>query len=245
MNIPNKVAKQWKDPLRIFRIYEIMIAMLCIAIPVILKSFDKDEVYPLKVNFLSSGIIEDSAKSVIKDPFTKSTRDTIQLIDKDRLGFRTSISDYAYSTNSYLFGMLLCIAAMLFIFNSAVYFKSQDILQVNKKGKWYNVILGISLLGVICCPHRDWKNLHYLFAAFFFLGNAIVIAVFHNKADKKKSMAMAILAAGSLLLPLFKIKGFTLFWGEWVSLTVIGIHFILEAVAVNRGDLLSKQSNPD
>ena len=34
--------------------------------------------------------------------------------------FRDSISDYVYMPHSYVFGMLLCIAAMLFIFNGAV-----------------------------------------------------------------------------------------------------------------------------
>jgi hypothetical protein len=224
MKISYHFRQNLKDPLKTFRIYEIMIAIICIGIPIILRTYDFDKVYPLKVKVLTSGIVRDSVSNIIKD--------SVLLIDKDSLGFRTSISDYAYSTNSYLFGMLLCIAAMLFIFNGAVYFRGQNSLQLNNKGKWYNIILGVSLLGVICCPHRDWQILHYLFAIVFFFGNAFVIGLFHNKNDTKKSIVMAILAGGFLLLTFLHIDHFTLFWGEWASLSVIGIHFILEAKSV-------------
>jgi hypothetical protein len=50
---------------------------------------------------------------------------TTSKICKDKWGFRLSLSDYVYSSNSYIFGMLYTMAAMLFIFNGAVYFKSQ------------------------------------------------------------------------------------------------------------------------
>lgn len=252
MNYGNKIREQLGDPLKTFRVYEIIIAIICIGLPAILRLYDSDKVYPVKVKFLHTGIITDSASNIIKDrvlPLTGnvtgiinksntcscdsilpvSAMDSMQIIDKDRWCFRTSISDYAYSTNSYLFGMLLCIAAMLFIFNGAVYFKSQRSLNVNNKGKWYNVILGLSLLGVISCPHRDWPHLHYLFAMIFFFGNALVIGIFHNKKDRIKSITMAILTGGFLVLTLFKSETFTLFWGEWLSLTVIGLHVILEA----------------
>ncbi|MEO6488313.1 MAG: hypothetical protein ABIO04_00115 [Ferruginibacter sp.] len=128
-----------EDPLKTFKVYEILIAAVCIFIPLILRFYDNDKVYPVKVNFLRSGIIIDSVQNIKRS--SSSISGTIQIIDKDRWHFRTSISDYAYSTNSYLFGMLLCIAAMLFIFNGAVYFKSQRSVNVNKQGKWYIVFL--------------------------------------------------------------------------------------------------------
>ncbi|MES1214946.1 MAG: hypothetical protein ABUT20_05480 [Bacteroidota bacterium] len=221
--IAQKVKRRLEDPFKTFKAYERIIAAVCISIPLILRIYDKDIFYPVKVKLVASDNLTDA----------------VPKIEKDWLGFRLSISDYAYSLNSYLFGMLLCIAAMLFIFNGAVYFKSQRSLSLNSKGKWYNVILGISLLGVICCPHRDWQILHYIFAAIFFFGNAIVTIVFHNKDDKKKSITMGILTVIFLLLAFlddhFKLIGghFTIFWGEWFSLTVIGIHLILESRLVN------------
>src|ERR1700761_4886682 len=56
----------------------------------------------------------------------------------DHSGFRFSISDYVYMPAAYMFGMMLCIAAMLFIFNGAVYFRNEEPhkLNLNPNGKW-------------------------------------------------------------------------------------------------------------
>ncbi len=43
-----------KDPLKTFRIYEIKMAIICIGIPIILRTYDFDKVYPLKVKVLTS-----------------------------------------------------------------------------------------------------------------------------------------------------------------------------------------------
>jgi len=207
------------DPLQTFRIYQRIIAGICITIPAILRFYEKDTNYPAMV--IKGG----------------------EEIGKDRFGFRLSISDYVYSTNSYLFGMLLCIAAMLFIFNGAVYFKNQDRMQLHSMGKWYNTILGICLLGVVSCPHRNWEILHYLFAGIFFLGNAFVIGIFHGQRDRIKRIIMAVLTVLFIVLGAVVKRDFTLFWGEWLSLTVIGIHLILESRLMNLRVSIHKETN--
>ena len=53
--------------------------------------------------------------------------------------FRPSISNYVYMKHSYVFGMLMCIAAMLFIFNGAVYYKNEKQMNISWHGQWYNV----------------------------------------------------------------------------------------------------------
>ncbi len=151
--VSNNIRKRLEDPLKMFKVYERIIAVVCICLPAVLRLYEKDTWYPQRVQVLKLDEINNSAYA--------AARDSIRLIPKDHLGFRTTISDYVYSSNSFLFGMLLCIAAMLFVFNGAVYFKSQRSLRLSKKGKWYNIVLGISLLGVICTPHRDWVYLHY------------------------------------------------------------------------------------
>lgn len=40
--------------------------------------------------------------------------------------YRSSISNYVYMCNSYVFGLLLGTAAMLFIFNGVIYFKKRQ-----------------------------------------------------------------------------------------------------------------------
>jgi hypothetical protein len=161
----------------------------------------------------------------------------LKLADMDYPGFRPSISDYVYMSRSYIFGMSLCVAAMLFIFNGAVFFQKQDNHKMAQQGQWYNVILGLSLLAVILLAHLEFTFFHYTFAIIFFVGNAIVIAVFHQR---KYRIISFILAALTLItLGLHFVTTLSLFWGEWLSLTVIGIHFILTAegiISINLGE---------
>ena len=122
----------------------------------------------------------------------------LKLYDKDCPRFRYSISKYAYMSNSYIYGMLLCMAAMLFIFNGAVYFKSEADLKLDKNGKWYNVVLGISLIGVILFPPLKYVLLHRIFGAIFFMGNAFVIGFFQKK-NRIVGITLAIVLWRSLV----------------------------------------------
>lgn len=139
--------------------------------------------------------------------------------------FRPSISQYVYMTDSYVFGMLLSIGAMLFIFNGAVYFKNEQYMHISKHGQWYNVVLGLSLIGVISFPCEEYPVPHYIFAIIFFLGNALVTGIFYKDKDKTLSVIMAILTVASL--PFAFIGVISLLVAEWMSLIVISIHFIL------------------
>lgn len=76
---------------------------------------------------------------------------------------RPSISDYVYSDSIAVFIMLLTIASTLFVNNGIT------------QRKWYNIILGASLLGVALTPHLHYPFLHYLFAIIFFAGSVFVM----------------------------------------------------------------------
>ena len=142
--------------------------------------------------------------------------------------FRPSISNYVYMKKSHIFGMLLCMAAMLFIFNGAVYYKREKHMNISWHGQWYNVVLGISLLGVICYPHKEFPIPHFTFAGIFFVGNAIVTGIFYKDKDKKKSITLAILTVISIPLAFAHI--ISILVAEWISLIVIAIHFILSTI---------------
>lgn len=142
--------------------------------------------------------------------------------------FRPSISNYVYMKRSYLYGMLLCIAAMLFIYNGVVYYKNEPRLNISWNGQWYNIVLGVSLIGVIIFPHLERPVLHYIFAGLFFVGNAVVAGLFYKDKDKKKSIALALLTI--MAFPLAFAKIISLLAAEWLSLVVIGVHFILSTI---------------
>ncbi len=160
------------------------------------------------------------------------------LVLADQGQVRESISNYVYMGNSHIFGLLLGVAAMLFIVNGVIYIKTQNLRDCKKQGKWYNNVLGVCLLGVVLFPHEDQPFLHYFFAILFFAGSALVIALFNDKEHRKTSWTIAALSLGGLVLWLFNSYIFvipltqwlTLFWAEWLSLTVIAMHYILESL---------------
>jgi|ERR1041385_430924 hypothetical protein len=146
--------------------------------------------------------------------------------------FRPSISNYVYMADSHIFGMLLCIAAMLFIFNGAVYYKNEQHMHISWHGQWYNVVLGLSLIGVICFPHQEFPIPHFTFAGIFFIGNALVTGLFYKDKDKKKSILLAILTVASIPLAFAHI--ISILVAEWLSLFVIAIHFILSTTNMDQ-----------
>lgn len=156
----------------------------------------------------------------------------LYLADNHRL--RGSISAYVDMDNSYIYGFLLGIAAMLFIFNGALYFKTTPKPSMNYKknrGKWYNVILGVALMGVALFPYNGKLSyLHYFFTIVFFLGSTIVIFLFQNPKHLFISRILAIISLFGLGLCVMSNESIiNLFWAEWVSLIVIGLYYILES----------------
>jgi len=147
---------------------------------------------------------------------------------------RGSISAYVDMDDSYIYGFLLGIAAMLFIFNGALYFKTTPKPSMNYKknrGKWYNIILGTALMGVVLFPYNGklWI-LHYFFTIVFFAGSALVIFLFQNPKHMYISRILAIISLFGLGLCVFGSENFiNLFWAEWLSLVVIGLYYILES----------------
>ena len=131
---------------------------------------------------------------------------------------RPSISNYVYSSASHIFAALLSIAAALFIVNGTAYNK-----------KWYNIVLGCALIGVVATPHLDYPIWHYAFASLFFLGSVFVMIFFSSAKQREiKIVAGAIIILG--LLGHFATNTYSLFYAEWIGLMPIAIHFIGESI---------------
>jgi hypothetical protein len=130
---------------------------------------------------------------------------------------RESISAYYNMEEGQVFYFPLTVAAMLFVVNGVV-----------KDGRAYNTFLGAMLAGVILFNHDDMGLLHGAFAVAFFGGNALVILLF---SSWKAGWFKALLFAGIVLSMAFYFvfDWFTLFWAEWLSFTIIALHYILES----------------
>ena len=116
-----------------------------------------------------------------------------------------------------IYVFLLTLAAMLFIVNGTIYNR-----------KWYNIVLGISLTGVVLLPHLDFSFFHYAFAVLFFLGSTIFILWFSKMMNRwiKISIGISIISA----LAAHFIFGFiSLLAAEWIAFAIIALHYILES----------------
>jgi hypothetical protein len=188
-------TKGLHDNLKTFRIFELILAAVCILLPLFLywsDTFWSDNDLPHK--------------------------------------FRSSVSAYYDIPHGYMFGMLLCIPAMLFMFNGAVYFRRELGKLYSKKGKWYNMGLGACMLIVILFNYCDFYWAHSIFAAIFFAGNAFVIAFIHPKGDNiLLRYTLAFLAIGAAAIGYFYK---CILIGEWISLVAIGVHFILVTIGM-------------
>lgn len=131
---------------------------------------------------------------------------------------RPSISNYAYSSISELFVMLLTISGILF-FDDGYTIRS----------RYFNMILGGSLMGVALTPHCDWPVLHYSFASLFFLGSQFNMIYYSSRKQRKyKILASIFIMFG--LSGHFIFNLFSLFWAEWIGILPITLHYIGESL---------------
>jgi hypothetical protein len=159
------------------------------------------------------------------------------LIWLDGWHVRTSISDYVNIQHAHIYGLLLTMAGMLFLVNGVVYLRTDGLKKTKQHGRWYNIILGSLLLLIVLFDLDNFIVLHNVFALLFFVGSAFVIAFFNDRQHRKISIFIAFLTALGFVVLLIRnvfdidaLDWFTLFWAEWVSLTVIAVHYILESL---------------
>lgn len=114
----------------------------------------------------------------------------------------------------------LSVAVMLFIVNGVV-----------KQRHWYNVGLGLALVALTFFNHVDHWLIHNIGAGIFFVGNALVFVIF----TPKKELWFKVFLASAMILVLaghFLFGWYSLFIAESISLVVIAIHFLLEALGL-------------
>ena len=142
------------------------------------------------------------------------------LIIFDNGPIRPSISAYYDMEKNQVYYFSLTVASMLFIVNGIV-----------KRKKIYNTILGIMLAGLILFNHEDACVLHFIFAAIFFSGNALVMVIY---TPRKELWFKILLVLGIVIsmLVFFIFKWGTLFFAEWLSFTIIAVHYVLESLGL-------------
>jgi hypothetical protein len=154
-------------------------------------------------------------------------------VDTGPEGVRDSISAYHDVSAPAAFYVPLSAGAMLFLVNGIV-----------RRAHVYNSLLGLALFGVILFDHDGKTSIpHFVFAAAFFGGNVLVMIFFSTRKSTlvKGTLGGGIAAAVALLI---FTDWFTLFWAEWVSLTIIAAHYILDSVSWSEYRALRPDETP-
>jgi hypothetical protein len=141
-------------------------------------------------------------------------------VDNAPGGIRGSISAYHDVVVPAAFYVPLTLAAMLFVVNGVL-----------KEGHWYNWVVGAFLALLVVFDHDGaTKYPHFVGAIGFFVGNVVVMIWFSKNKPPALIGALVASIAGSIALWLVT-DWFTLFWAEWVSLTIVATHYVLDTLS--------------
>ena len=150
--------------------------------------------------------------------FVCMTAPALMILGDDQ-AVRDSISAYYDMTKSALFYVPLSVAFMLFVVNGVI-----------KQQKAYNTALGIALAGLVIFDHDHFKYIHFACAGAFFIGNAAVMVIYTSKNELWFKVVLVTIIIASLAA--WGLGFISLFWAEWISLGIIGWHYILESWGV-------------
>lgn len=141
----------------------------------------------------------------------------ILLIGFDNWSIRDSISAYYNMGTNQLYYYPLTLVAVLFMINGLI-----------RNQHYYNTALGVALSGVILFNHIEARIIHIVFAALFFGGNAFVVLRW-SSVTAKWFKALVVIVIAATMGSHFLLNWISLFWAEWISFTMIAIHYILES----------------
>ncbi len=244
--------------LKHFKGLQVVIVIFCVTGPLILKLLSNEQYYPVNVR-VSSTVPTNSEPARISSVqngvkgldsfriFTVHAReggsvDMDDCVQLDKYKFRLSISDYARSSVSYLFGWLYGVAGMLFIYNGFFFYSNKvtftdssdgkGLLSFSTKGTWYNIVLGLLLFLVIVFPTYHFPLLHIIVSVLFVAFNIVILATFSIPGErlyKHVRRLMAFLVILIFVLHFVHEAPFhpTILWGEWITLILVSIHMLV------------------
>lgn len=104
-------------------------------------------------------------------------------------GFQPSISEFNYTSQkwTYILGM-----------GSIGFFMLLDGLLYETRR--YNVLIGLSMIGVVTFPVNEFRWVHNSFAATFFIGNAIIVTYYSPLLERSKKVLFSIIISITLLM---------------------------------------------
>ncbi len=239
-----------------FKALQVAIVCICLIGPIAMRCIIRERYYPVDVVSVAAmprtgdaaivdfreikGFGNNRTKLFTNHVLEGGLVSSLDTVEVDRIGFRLSISDYARSSKSYIFGLLYGIAASLFLYNGIfIYSKKAYVtssggleLKLDPNGTWYNIVLGILLILVVLVPNHEWPKAHIVVSILFVASNVIVLGFFGNiyerPAIKKGRIIMALIMVFAFILTRVKQSffRFTILDYEWVALALISFHLL-------------------
>lgn len=71
------------------------------------------------------------------------------------------------------------------------------------KTRYYNILIGLSMIGVISFPVNEFRYIHNSFAGIFFIGNAYIVTYYSKLLIRSKKVLFSIIILTTLLLLIF------------------------------------------
>jgi putative Mn2+ efflux pump MntP len=138
---------------------------------------------------------------------------------------RPSISDYVYSSAHLTFAILLTFAGAVFIYNGV---QDDDTIigKYKANSKWYNIVTGLALIGVVATPHLHYPIAHYTCAAVFFGSGFVNMILFSNHEDRFIKAIACFISIGVLVSSFF--GHLSLAVAEQIALIPIALNLTLE-----------------
>lgn len=127
-----------------------------------------------------------------------------------------SISAYAYVT-PILLGVLLTMAGMVFFDDGYI-----------DRERYYNMIIGGSLIVVALTPYKDFPITHFFFAGVFFLGSLFVMIAYSSIKQRMIKIFIGLFIVVGLLGH-FLFSWYSLFFAEWIAMLPISLHYAGES----------------
>lgn len=103
-----------------------------------------------------------------------------------------SLSQYHYTSQRLLYLILLGSIGVLTMLDGVLY-----------DSRRYNILIGLSMIGVISFPCNEYIITHYVFAIFFFVGNAIIATYYSKLLPKSKKTFFKLVIFLTLFMLLF------------------------------------------
>jgi hypothetical protein len=104
-------------------------------------------------------------------------------------GFQPSLSEFHYTSQKWTYILGMGSIGFFMLLDGLLY-----------KSRRYNILIGLSMIGVIIFPVNEFRWIHNSFAGTFFVGNAIIVTYYSPLLQRHTKILFSIIISITLLM---------------------------------------------